>query len=162
MIWPNPVQNTSLLGAWLNKFREASLASEIKPGVGYKVRRQSGGTILEIDNQRKSNIIPFEIYQSGTWLQYKVREGYYITTGNPITVTAIETEFTLTSGVLRYWFYIDASGATPEVKTSSTTLDWSSNKIPLGWVDTSTGSTANVSTPYQFVRDHIFNPCITT
>ena len=119
-------------------------------------------TIKDRQYETDAETFPFQIYQSGTWLKYKVKTGYYITTGNPITVTAIETEFTLTSGVLRYWFYIDASGATPEVKTSSTTLDWSSNKIPLGWVDTSTGSTANVSTPYQFVRDHIFNPCITT
>lgn len=157
MIWPNPVSNTSLLGSWLNKFRDACQASEIKPGLGYKVRRSSGGTVLEIDRQTKSNAIPFEIYQSGTWLEYKVRDGIYIDTGNPVTVIGTETTITISSGVLRYWFYLDVDLV--EIKSSATTLEWSATKIPLGWVDTQTGSSSEVATITQVWRDHIFNPC---
>ena len=116
-------------------------------------------TIKDRQYETDAETFPFQIYQSGTWLKYKVKTGIVITTGNPITATNIETEITLTSGVLRYWFYMEMTSTTAEVKTSATTLAWSADKIPLGWVDTSTGSGSSTATIYQVITDHIFNPC---
>lgn len=106
--------------------------------------------------------IPFQIYQTSTWLKYKVKAGDVITTADPIVATGIEVEKTITSGVLRYWFYIEMTSTTAEIKVSATTLTWDSNKIPIGWVDTQTDSATSKATIHQFVRDHIFNPCAGT
>jgi hypothetical protein len=100
----------------------------------------------------------FNIYQSSTWLKYKVTAGYLITTGNPITVTNTETEITITTGVARYWFYLDVTATTAAIATSATTLTWdATNKIPIGWVDTDTYSAESRAVIHQ--REHIFVPC---
>lgn len=104
---------------------------------------------------------PFRIYQSDTWLKYKVTTGKVITTGDPITATNIETEITITSGVLRYWFYMEMTATTAEVKTSATTLAWSALLIPIGWVDTLTGVATTTPDIQQFITTNIFNPCAT-
>ena len=108
-----------------------------------------------------SSANPFRIYRTTSWLDYKVTTGIAITTGNPITVTATETNFTLSPGVLRYWFYIEMTATTAEVKKSATTLTWSELLIPIGWVDTLTGESEESATIYQALRDNIFNPCAT-
>ncbi len=113
----------------------------------------------EIALSESEQAAPFEIYQSGTWLQYKVKTGIIIANGDPITASDIETEFVLTSGVLRYWFYIEMDSTTASINVSSTTQEWSVNKIPIGWVDTQSGSSSSISTIYQVLRDHVFNPC---
>jgi hypothetical protein len=105
---------------------------------------------------------PFLIYRSTDWLTYRVGEGIIIGTGDPITIINAEDEdFPISGGVLRYWFYIEMDATTAEIKTSATTLEWSTTLIPLGWVDTQTGSGTNTAKIYQLVRDHIFNPCAT-
>ena len=120
--------------------------------------------LLELASQRRFQTgggeitIPFLLYQSGTWLQWKVTDGILITTSDPITVTNVETQFTLTSGVARYWFYIDVTATTGTIATSATTLVWSATKIPLGWVNT-TNTTDSISVPTQFFPLHLFNPC---
>jgi len=105
--------------------------------------------------------LPFEIYQSDTWLKYKVRFGVVITTGEPIlTTSGIETEFTLTSGVIRYWFLLTISGGTSAaISTAATVPAWSTSIIPIGWVDTNTYSGTSRGVIYQFTHDNIFVPC---
>lgn len=111
-------------------------------------------------NLRKSGIeLPFQIYQTTTWLKFKVTTGYVITTGVAVTPALVETEFTITSGVLRYWFYLDLTAAAT-VAASSTLPTWGIDIIPIGWVDTSTYSAESRSVIYQFTRDHVFSPCV--
>jgi hypothetical protein len=102
---------------------------------------------------------PFRIYQTTSWLKYKVTTGIVISTSDPITLVGAETEQTLTGGVTRYWFYLDMTSTTAEIKKSATTLTWSANLIPIGWVDTSTGIGTSTATIYQVLKDHVFNPC---
>lgn len=103
---------------------------------------------------------PFRIYGGDTWLEFKVAAGYLVLTGDPIVPTDLDTAFTLTAGVARYWFYLEISSGTAVVKKSSTTLAWSGSLIPLGWVDTTTGSPTVRPDVEQLVHDHIFNPCL--
>jgi len=134
----------------------------VKRGNSDKVLYAESGVVIQLkdfDDSASGDVQPFKIYQTTSWLTFKVMTGYVITTGNPIVPSMIETSFTLSSGVALYWFYVDMTATTAEIKTSSTTLPWSSSKIPIGWVDTSTGAASSASTISQFVRDHIFNPC---
>ena len=128
-------------------------------GLGFQNQDRRGAIAGLRQRPRDMNTSPFQIYQSGTWLQYKVTDGIFITTGDPITVTNVETQFTLTSGVARYWFYVDVTATTGEIATSATTLEWSAARIPLGWVDT-TNTTDSISVPTQFYPLHLFNPCV--
>jgi hypothetical protein len=160
MNWPSPLTNVNALNSWLNRAVAAAKASQIQSGQGYKIKRDTFGTTLVIDEPPRLKPAPFQIYQTTTWLKYKVKTGIVITTGNPITATGIESEFTITSGVSRYWFYIDMTSSAAEVKTSSTTLTWSKSKIPVGYVDTSTGSGSSTAYIYQVLSDNVFNPCV--
>lgn len=118
--------------------------------------------VLEHPNDRRFDIPGralidvFEIYQSDTWLKFKVTTGFVIIDGDPVIPTDVETEFTLTSGVARYWFYIDFAG-TPTIATAAVTPSWDATKVPLGWVDTATYAGTTRSEIHQ--REHIFNPC---
>lgn len=157
--WPGIIGGTHKLVSWLNRLRAASMQTEIKTVIGGRLIQHSNGRELVIDPSKPVVLsTPFQIYQASSWLKFKVRDGRYVGTGNPITVTNTETELELTSGVARYWFYIESTATTAEVKKSATTLEWSSTKIPIGWVDT-TDTTNNASVIYQLLTDHIFNPC---
>ena len=48
MIWPTEPDTSNPIAAWCRKLLRACLASEIKPGVGYRVSRTAMGTTLEI------------------------------------------------------------------------------------------------------------------
>lgn len=103
---------------------------------------------------------PFEIYQSDTWLKFKVKTGYVITTGDPFVPSGVESEFTLTSGVTRFYFVLTITPTTATITTSSTVPTWAVDLIPLGWVDTATDSGTSISTIYQFTDTHVFSPCV--
>jgi hypothetical protein len=138
---------------------------KIQRGMKDQVLYSARGVTLQIKSaslEAAEASFPFQIYQTGSWLKYKVKTGIVITTGNPITATGIESEFTIGSGVLRYWFYMEMTATTAQVKTSPTTLEWSADKIPIGWVDTSTSSGTSIAYIYQVIKDHIFNPCAGT
>lgn len=126
-----------------------------------KVLYSDAGIIIQLPKDTATNSVttnPFTIYATTSWLKYKVTTGYIVRSSNPITATGIESEFTISSGVLRYWFYIELTETTAEIKTSSSTLEWSCDLVPIGWVDTSTGSGSSVATIYQLNRDHLFSP----
>lgn len=150
----------SPLDVWLRALKRWARSHELHSAPGYrKIPNAGGGFSLVIENKATDGgADPFSIYQSDTWLKFKVRTGYVIQTGEPIVPTAVETEFTITTGVAEYWFYLDLT-STPEVKTSATTLTWSSSLIPIGWVDTDTYSADSRSVITQFLRDHVFVPC---
>lgn len=105
------------------------------------------------------NDFPFEIYQSDTWLKYKVKTGYVITTGEPIEPTNIETEITLAAGVEFYWIYASLTTTTATILSSATLPAWSVSIVPIGWVDTLTGEADTVAEIHQFLHDNIFVPC---
>lgn len=102
---------------------------------------------------------PFKIYQTGTWLQFKVMSGYVITTGDPITPSGLETTITTTTNKPRHWIYVDITPSTATIQNTFTTPTWATDKIPIGWVDT-TNTTAERAVIYQFTHDNIFNPCL--
>jgi hypothetical protein len=155
MNWPNEMSGSHPLASWCNKLLRASRASRVAPGVGYAPAITTDGTVLRIESPAiRPN--PFRIVRSSTWLKYQVTTGYVITSGDLITPTGTASDFTLTSGVARYWFLIDITATTAVVSTSATTPTWSATKLPIGWVDTTSESTAAV---YQFLTDHIFMPC---
>lgn len=101
----------------------------------------------------------FTVYQSGTWLEFKVTAGYVITTADPVIPANIETTITITSGVEFYWFYIDFS-STPTITASATRPTWDATKIPIAWVDTLTDVADSISTIHPY-REFIYNPCAT-
>ena len=108
-----------------------------------------------------SPVCPFQIYRTETWLKFKVATGYVITTGAPFVPTDVGTEFTLTSGVAKYYFLLTMSSATAAVISVSDTLPvWSVEIVPIGWVDTNTYSGASRSVIYQFCNENIFSPCV--
>jgi hypothetical protein len=144
---PRVWQKTSTASQQL--YRTAQAVEQLQRQLN-RLRKRKGG-------DSEGEAMPFEIYQSATWLKFKVKTGWVIKTGNPIIPTAVEAEFELTAGVARYWFYLDLSDDT--IKISDTTLSWDVDLIPIGWVDTETDEDDEVSTVYQFVRDHIFIPC---
>lgn len=119
---------------------------------------------LEHPNERnwqKSKAHPFEIYQTSTWLKYKVRTGYAITTGAPFEPANVETEFTLTSGVAKYYFVLTFSSSSAATITTSSTLPaWGIDVIPIGWVDTATYAAVTHGQIEQFTHDNIFSPCV--
>lgn len=138
----------------------------IKKGSEDKVFYAENGVVIQLKDLEHELIgsefeNPFRIYQSGDWLTYKVTDGFAITTGDPITVTNIETEITITSGVAYYWFYLEMTATTAEVKSSATTLVWSNLLIPIGWVDTYTNGAYEIADINQMLRDNVFNPCAT-
>lgn len=104
-----------------------------------------------------SGAFPFEIYQSGTWLQWACRTGYVVETGAPWTPAAVDSPFTLASGVAFYWLWLDVDAQ--EVKASATTLEWGAKKIPIGWVDTNTLSAQEIAAPVNLVDWHIITLC---
>lgn len=158
--WPSLLGGKPKIVNWLNRLVLGCRASEVKEvrGNGKLIENTDGKIIIINDAPRPVDTNPFRIYQSDTWLKYKVTTGKVIAAGDPITPTNVETEITITSGVARYWFYLEMTATTAEVKTSATTLTWSTTLIPIGWVDT---SVTNVGTINQFLRDHVFNPCAT-
>lgn len=136
---------------------------ELLRGEDDKVLYADNGLTIQLkraaeDGASGSSANPFRIYSTTSWLKYKVTTGFAITTGNPISVAAVESEFTITSGVTYYWFYLEMTATTAEVKASATTPTWSTNLIPIGWVNTvDTG----IGVINQVLKDHVFNPCAT-
>jgi len=100
---------------------------------------------------------PFEIYQNGTWLEWAVRTGYVVETGNPWVPAEVDSTFTLTSGVPFYWLWLDVEAQ--EVKQSDTVLEWTAKVIPIGWVDTDTGSATETATAVNLINWHIATLC---
>lgn len=110
---------------------------------------------------------PFKITQGTSWLEFNVAPGYVITTGAPFLPTSV-TELdgtlhphTITSPYASFYFVLAIlSASTAAVSTSSTLPTFSTELIPLGWVDTSTDAATEQSTIYQFWRDNVFSPCV--
>lgn len=106
-------------------------------------------------------IHPFQIYRAGdatSWLDFKVRTGYVITTAEPIIPTGIETTISATSGDTEYWIYLNVTATTAAVAHNGTTQTWGVNKIPIGWIDASnTGD--QIAVIHQFTHDNVFVPC---
>lgn len=48
MQWPREPDTSNPIAAWCRKLLRACLASELKSGVGYKVRRTSAGTFIDL------------------------------------------------------------------------------------------------------------------
>lgn len=102
---------------------------------------------------------PFKIYQTGTWLQFKVMDGVVITTGNEITPSGLETTITTTTNKARHWIYMDVTTSTATIQNTFTTPTWTVDKIPIGWVDT-TDTAGEVAIIHQFIHDNVFLPCV--
>lgn len=160
MNFPNEMSGSHPLATWCNKLLRAAKANRVHAGRGYRPKVTTDGTILEIDESGAGQKNPFLIYQGSTWLKFKVAPGYVITTGNPITTTNTDTEITVATGTARHWFYLSMTTSTSAVADTSTTPTWDSSKIPIGWVDTDTYESEQRPVIYQFLRDHVYNPCI--
>lgn len=104
---------------------------------------------------------PFKIVRGSTWLKFKVKPGLYINTGNPLTITNLDTELTLTANVSKYWIVIDMTTTGATISTSSTTPTWSVSKLPIGYVDTDTYAADERTVIQQIQRTDIVNPCLT-
>lgn len=157
--WPSLLGGKHKLVSWLNRLVIGCRASEVTQVIGSgRLIESTSGKTIEIWNQKTIDSNPFRIYQTTDYLHYKVSDGYVVGTGDPITVTGVDTELVLTSGVATYWIYLEMTATTAEIKKSATTLTWSSTLIPIGWVDTQTVGAGII---YQMLKDHVFNPCAT-
>lgn len=104
---------------------------------------------------------PFQIVQSTDWLTYKIVTGKVIITGDPIPVSGLNSDITVDAGASRFWIYVELTTTTATIAASATTPTFSTELIPIGWVDTTdTGNEIGVIT--QFLHDNIFSPCVTT
>ena len=122
---------------------------------------------------RKGDIVssgphPFKIEQGSTWLKFFVSTGYAIASDHALVPTHAgpdgsgnRHEFTLTSGVPKFYFCLVFTSPTGAIITTSSTLPaWGIDVIPIGWVDTDTDSADSESIIYQFLNDHVFSPCV--
>lgn len=155
---PGNLTGSNPLVSWLNRIKLALCRRTILPGVGYKVRNSESGVILEIlpaaGQASPSNPFAISVVDDEA-LTFQVTPGKITTTGIPIPPSNIDDTFTLEAGSPYYWFYLDVSADAATIETSDDPGDWSVNKIPLGYVDTSVEPVEIV----QLVRDHIFIPC---
>jgi hypothetical protein len=160
---PAPPQGNGPQEVWLRRFLEwVSQLECVSVLGGIKKPHPNGGySIIVSPSSGVGDTNPFRITQSADWLTYKVSDGIAITTGDPISVTNVDTDITITAGVEFYWIYLEMTATTAEVKASATTLEWSSLLIPIGWVDTLTHEADEVATINQVLRDNVFNPCVT-
>lgn len=138
---------------------------KIKRGGEDRISFSKSNVILQLkESPNESEVTaainhPFKIYQTGTWLQFKVMAGYVITTGDPITPSGLETTITVTSGDSQYWIYMDMTTSTATIQNNGTTPTWAVSKIPIGWIDAS-NTTDQVAVIYQFTHDNVFLPCV--
>lgn len=110
---------------------------------------------------------PFTITQGDSWLEFNVGSGYVITTGAPFLPTGV-TELdgtlnphTITSPFTHFYFVLAIlSPSSAAVSTSSTLPTFSTELIPIGWVDTDTYAADEASVIHQFWRDNVFSPCV--
>lgn len=90
MNFPHDPIGTSALAFFCKTLNAAAKASQLKPGVNYKVRRTSAGTFLDISpgggTETKQRMFPFKIFQNeevfppdpsspNTWRTVRVRAG---------------------------------------------------------------------------------------
>ena len=100
---------------------------------------------------------PFKIRRTTDWLLFKVSTGFVIVADEPIIPGGVETTIAVDSGVAEFWFYVDVdkTNQTAALLSTATTPMWSCTKIPVGWVDTSSGVDSYI---HQFLYDNIFAP----
>jgi len=74
---PGKLSGDSKLVPWLNALRDALASLEIRPGVGYRVKQSSEGTILEVDARGGSGNIAVKLYDPAkactAGIFYKIR-----------------------------------------------------------------------------------------
>lgn len=99
---------------------------------------------------------PFRLYRGSTWLKWCVGDGLFITDDDAVTPPEVNTEFTLTSGVVN-WFWLDLTGV-GEIVCDPTKPTWDAHHVPIGWVDT-TNEEGEIAVPTQFCTTNIFSPC---
>ena len=159
--WPNELAGAHPLAAWGNKLLRACKANEVVSGRGSRITRTAAGTVIT-PNSSSQRFHPFQIQQTSTWLKYTVGPGYVIIGGDPIVPTYAGDghEFTITSGVSRFYFCLVLTPTTAIISTSSTLPVWAVDLIPLGWVDTNTYSASSASVVYQFLNENVFSPCV--
>lgn len=169
--WPNQLGGAHRLVGWLNRLRQSVKECEIKQFVGGRIIETRDGRILVADAPNfPANDFPFKIYTSGAysagtptgWLKFKVSTGHVITTSDSFIPTGIDTEFTLTSGVAKYYFLMTLTPTTAVVSVSATAPTWAIDLIPIGWVDTNTysASAPPVAFVHQFLKENVFSPCV--
>jgi hypothetical protein len=163
--WPNELSGTHPLASWGNKLLRAAKASALTSGAGYMVRRNAAGTSLGIIQSNSGINSPVQIYNSASGLYFKVTEGYAIASDHSFipTYAGDGHEFTLTSGVAKFYFcLVFTSPTAASITTSSTLPAWGIDVLPIGWVDTDTykAETPPRSVIYQFCNENIFSPCV--
>lgn len=114
---------------------------------------------------------PFEIYQcpddpatANDWRKFRVRGGTVFIDWVEKTVTGTDADASPVSiladnSTAKYWFYLDiaADGSTVAIGHGADPITWSSLKIPIGYVDTTTAYAGVVVK--QFIRTDVFT-CI--
>lgn len=160
--FPNELGGSHPLAAWGNKLLRAAKAASLVTGVGYKLQASSSGTVLQIMDEAKA-VLPFTICRTDSWLKFKVSTGYVIASDHAFVPTYAGDghEFTITSGVSKFYFVLAiTSPTTGSISTSSTLPAWGIDVIPIGFVDTNTYSASSASVITQFIHDNIFSPCV--
>ena len=107
-----------------------------------------------------SSSLPFKIKRGSSWLKFKIGTGWFKPNGATIVPTDVETEITITSGVEEYWFWLELTNTTATVSHSATEPEWTINRVPIGWVDTLTHVSESRSLVRQFLRGHVYIPCL--
>ena len=161
---PSPSGNDADAEYQRSQFRRAGSELRPKNSTNVKWQQTTHGFVPKFNFTAfdDTSDSPFRIYQSSTWLKFKVTTGWVIATSDAFVPTNVETELTITSGVSKFYFVLTIlSASTASISTSSTLPVWGVDVIPIGWVDTDTYSADSRSVIHQFLHDNVFSPCVT-
>ena len=74
----------------------------------------------------------------------------------PLTAGAGVNEVTVPDATAAYWFWLDITGSTVAVNSSATAPTWGPGAIPIGYIDTATGSSQRIARCRQLLRTDLF------
>jgi hypothetical protein len=159
---PTAPQGNSPLEIWLRTLLLPYLYSlELTSVVGFKKKANPhGGFALVKDTEPAAGgaEFPFQVYRSDPdYLHIMLTEGWIVTTGVPFQPTNMETYVGLTENATN-WVYMEIETDSATIAASTTLPTWSTSKIMVAKVVTTTAAASLTIT--QILRENPQIPCV--
>jgi hypothetical protein len=159
---PTQPQGNGPLEVWLRTLLLPYIYSlELTSVVGLrKIANPSGGYALvkQPDASSAATEFPFQVYRSDLdYLRIMLTPGYIVTTGEPFQPTNMDTYVGLGENTTNY-VYLDIESASATIVATTTLPTWSTSKIMVAKVVTTT--TAAELTITQILRENPQIPCV--